>query len=214
MHITIDQSRNETSLRLVDDLPVCGGQPPMVGLTTPIVTVGPAGSDAEAEARKYGPVVRLVASTDDAMALAAAYRVHALVGGGYRAPDHEATQSVDSWSTDHTPHAGVLRLRRFWESPAALMCLAVRRDFPRLATPRTVAIPPHAQHFAGQYVASARPVPTISKPASARMAAHGEVDACITSVAAAARYPILDPRIEWQPTMLWRLYGPADGTRG
>lgn len=208
MNTAFDRPHSDVGLNTAEEPASCEWQPPAVGLATLIVE----GPDAGAEARKYTPAVRLASSANDAMALAAAYKVLALVGAGYRSPDAETVRPEAF--RDGNPDTSVLRLHRSWESPGPLMCLAVHRDLARHTAPRTVAIPPHAQVFASQYVGGAQPVTVGSKPVAARVAAHGEVAACITSVAAAARYPALESCIEWQPTVLWRLYGPADGIQG
>ncbi|WP_406238341.1 hypothetical protein [Nocardia sp. NBC_01009] len=50
-----------------------------------------------------------------------------------------------------------------------------------------------------------------AKPLAARAAAHAEVDACIASADVAARYPQLEIRAEFQPTMVWLLYRKVGG---
>jgi len=172
----------------------------------PIVTLGPAGTDAEAEARKHTMIVRLVDSFAEAMATAATSGVQALVAAGYLALDTE-DQPVDSWVDQHFTHTGVLRLQRCWESPTKQMCLAVRDDLPRGATAQTVATHPATRVFATLYAPGAQMVTVNAKPMAAQAAANGDVDACITSVDVAARHPRLEVRFEWQPTMVWLLYG-------
>ncbi|MFC8529171.1 ferredoxin [Nocardia sp. NPDC057227] len=176
---------------------------------TPIVTLGPAGTDAETEARKHSSTVRLVDSFAEAMNAATVGGVRALVAAGYLALDARE-RAVDSWADQHFAHTGTLRLHRCWESLTKPMCLAVRRDLAPGAPVTTVAAHPATRVFAARYASGARLVPVTAKPLAARAAAHGEVQACIASVDVAARYPQLEVRFEWQPTMVWLLYGKDD----
>jgi len=188
---------------------VCEREPVGFGEDAPIVTLGPAGTDAEAEARKHATEVRLVDSFTAAMTAAATEGTRALVAAGYLALDAHG-RTTDSWVDQHFTHTdGVLRLQRCWESPTKPMCLAVRRDLPRRA-PMTVATHPATRVFATRYAPAARLVPVDAKPLAAAAAARGEVDACIASVDVVARYPQLEVRIQWQPTMVWLLYGKDD----
>ncbi|MEU2040451.1 ferredoxin [Nocardia niwae] len=208
--VSVEQARAAAACCPNTAITVCEREPGGFGLDAPIVTLGPAGTDAEAEARKHAAVVRLVDSFADAMAAAAAGEVYALVAAGYLALDaHDRT--TDSWVDQHFTHTDVLRLHRCWESPTKPMCLAVRRDLPRTAAVATVATHPATRVFATRYAPAARLVSVNAKPLAAAAAAHGEVDACVASVDVVARYPQLESRIEWQPTMVWLLYGRDDG---
>lgn len=208
--VSVEQARTAAACCPNDAITVCEREPAGFGLGAPIVTLGPAGTDAEAEARKHTPLVRLVDSFADAMALAAADGTRALVAAGYLALDAQ-DRAVDSWVDQHFAHTGVLRLHRCWESPTKPMCLAVRRDLPRTTQVATVATHPATRVFAAQYAPEARLVPVDAKPLAAWAAAHGEVDACIASVDVIARYPQLEVRARWQPTMVWLLYGKDHG---
>ncbi|MBF6388112.1 ferredoxin [Nocardia farcinica] len=208
--VILEQARAAAACCPNEAITVCEREPGGFGLDTPIVTLGPAGTDAEAEARKHTSVVRLVDSFADAMAAATAGDARALVAAGYLALDAD-DRTTDSWVDQHFTHTGTLRLHRCWESPTKPMCLAVRRDLPRQAPVATVATHPATRVFATRYAPGARLVPVDAKPLAARAAAHGEVDACIASVDVVARYPQLEVRVEWQPTMVWLLYGSGGG---
>ncbi|MGW0047018.1 ferredoxin [Nocardia cyriacigeorgica] len=208
--VSIEQAHAAAACCPNDAITVCERGAAGLGLGAPIVTLGPAGTDAEAEARKQTSVVRLVDSFADAMAAATAGEVLALVAAGYLALDAD-DRTVDSWVDQHFTHTGVLRLHRCWESPTKPMCLAVRRDLPRQASVATVATHPATRVFAARYAPGAQLVSVDAKPLAARAAAHGEVDACIASVDVVARYSQLDVRVEWQPTMVWLLYGKDGG---
>ncbi|MGW6332164.1 ferredoxin [Nocardia rhamnosiphila] len=208
--VQLDRAHTAAACCPNDAITVCERKPSGFGLNSPIVTLGPVGTDAEAEANKHTSVVRLVDTFADAMAVAAVYGERALVAAGYLALDSE-NRTVDSWVDQHFTHNQVLRLQRCWESPTKPMCLAVRRDLLRNVPVQTVATHPATRVFAARYAPEARLVTVNAKPLAARVAAYGEVDACIASVDVVARYPQLEVRFEWQPTMVWLLYGKAGG---
>jgi ferredoxin len=208
--IGVEQARTAAACCPSTAITVCETNPTAFHLDAPIVTLGPAGTDAEAEARKHTALVQLVDSFADAMALAADQDVCALVAAGYLALDTEG-RTTDSWVDQHFGHTGALRLQRCWESPTKPMCLAVHRDLPGRTPVQTVATHPATRVFATRYAPGARLVTVNAKPLAAHAAAHGEVDACIASVDVAARYPQLDVRYEWQPTMVWLLYSTGGG---
>ncbi|BDT85947.1 ferredoxin [Nocardia cyriacigeorgica] len=208
--VCIEKARAAAACCPNDAITVCEREPTGLGHDSPIVTLGPPGTDAEAEACRHASVVRLVDSFADAMAAAAEGGVRALVAAGYLTLDaHDRT--TDSWVDQHFTHSGVLRLHRCWESLTKPMCLAVRRDLPRSAPVESVAAHPATRIFANRHAPGAKLVSVNAKPLAARAAAHGEVDACIASVDVVARYPQLEVRVEWQPTMVWLLYGKDSG---
>ncbi|MBF6102353.1 ferredoxin [Nocardia cyriacigeorgica] len=204
--VRIEKARAAAACCPNEAIIVCEQEPTGLGLDAPIVTLGPPGTDAEAEARRHASVVRLVDSFADAMAEAATGGVRALIAAGYLTLDAHG-RTTDSWVDQHFTHSGVLRLHRCWESLTKPMCLAVRSDLPRSAPVATVATHPATRVFATRYAPGARLVSVNAKPLAARAAAHAEVDACIASVDVVARYPQLEVRVEWQPTMVWLLYG-------
>ncbi|MCC3318279.1 ferredoxin [Nocardia africana] len=182
--------------------------PAVFRVREPIVTLGPAGTDAHAEADKHSGTVRLVESFTDTMACAAADPgVHALVAAGYLALD-EAGVAVDSWTDQHFTHSGVLRMERCWESRTKPMCFAIHRTVARTSV-RAVATHPATRVFAARYAPSARQFSVRAKPLAALAAAHREVDACIASTDVVARFPQLEVVDEFQPTMVWLLYRKA-----
>lgn len=190
---------------------VCEQPPAVFVVNAPIITLGPPGTDAHTEAGKHSGQVRLVDSFPDAMRAAAADpSVRALVAAGYLALDPQG-QLADSWVDQHFTYTAKLRLERCWESPTKPMCLAVRRGFGRGRTIETVATHPATRVFANQHAPGARQVPVHAKPLAARAAAHAEVDACIASTDIAARYPQLEIRAEFAPTMVWMLYRQGGG---
>ncbi|WP_216916755.1 ferredoxin [Nocardia noduli] len=173
----------------------------------PIVTLGPEGTDAHAEASRHSGDVRLVASFADAMAAATRdWQVRALIAAGYLAVDRDG-RTLDSWVDQHFSHTGVLELLRCWQSPTKPMCLAVRTDLGRGTVIGSVATHPATRFFARRYAPAARHVTVEAKPLAAHAAARGQVQACIASVDIVARYPQLEVRAEFAPTMVWMLYG-------
>ncbi|MGY2119306.1 ferredoxin [Nocardia gipuzkoensis] len=202
--IGIERARAAAACCPNEAITVCAQPPAVFRVDAPIVTLGPSGTDAQAEAGKHTGQVRLVDSFPDAMRVAAENPgLRALVAAGYLALDAEVGL-VDSWVDQHFTYTGVLRLERCWESPTKPMCMAVRRDIGRPIA--TVATHPATRVFATRYAPGARQVSVHAKPLAARAAAHAEVDACIASVDVAARYPQLEIRAEFAPTMVWLLY--------
>lgn len=189
-------------------LTVDRNNPAVFRVREPIVTLGPAGTDAHAEADKHSGTVRLVESFADIMACAAADpTVHALVAAGYLALD-AAGVAADSWADQHFAHSGVLRLERCWESLTKPMCFAIHRSVPR-GSVRAVATHPATRVFAARYAPSVRQITVPAKPLAALAAAHQEVDACIASTDVVARFPQLEVVDQFQPTMVWLLYRKA-----
>ncbi|WP_081706480.1 ferredoxin [Nocardia sp. CNY236] len=208
--VSVEQGRAAAACCPNEAITVCEREPDGFRLDVPIVTLGPAGTDAETEARKHTSRVLLVDSFAEAMATATAGEALALVAAGYLALDAD-DRTVDSWVDQHFTHSGALRLRRCWESPTKPMCFAVRHDLPRQIPVATVATHPATRVFAARRAPAARLVAVDAKPLAASAAARGEVDACIASVDVVARYPRLEVRAEWQPTMVWLLYSKGDG---
>lgn len=181
-------------------------QPPRFSVNGPIVTLGPSGTDAQAEAEKLSHQIKLVESFAHAMSEAAADPdVRALVAAGYLALDDRG-RSVDSWVDQHFTHTGVLTLEQCWESPTKPMCVAVRRDLTRRTAAASVAVHPATRVFATQHLPHARHVSVNAKPLAAQAAARGDVDACVASVDVVVRFPQLRVIEVFQPTMVWTLY--------
>ncbi|GAB4590195.1 ferredoxin [Nocardia sp. IFM 10818] len=175
----------------------------------PIVTLGPVGTDAQAEAARHTRHVRLVDSFAAAMRGAAAdTRVRALVAAGYLALD-EHDRATDSWVDQHFTHTGVLRIERCWETPTKPMCFATRRALGD-GTVTTVATHPATRVFAARHAPSARLITVNAKPLAAAAAARGEADACIASIDVVTTHPQLQIIAEFAPTMVWLLYTRAD----
>ncbi|MCC3328281.1 hypothetical protein [Nocardia abscessus] len=209
--LALRQARAAAACCPNEAITVCEQPPAAFHLDAPIVTLGPPGTDAHTEADKHTNDVLLVDSFPEAMRAAADDpRLRALVAAGYLALDEEA-HIVDSWVDQHFTHTAALRLERCWESPTKPMCLAVRRDIGRGGVIATIATHPATRVFATRHVPAARQVSVNAKPLAARAAAHAEVDACIASVDVAARYPQLEIRAEFAPTMVWLLYRKAGG---
>jgi ferredoxin len=185
-------------------------QPNGFSVDGPIVTLGPAGTDAQAEATKHSRQVKLVGSFAIAMGEAAADPdLRALLAAGYLALDDRG-RAVDSWADQHFTHTGVLALERCWESLTKPMCVAVRRDLSRNTAAASVAVHPATRVFATQHLPHAQHVSFNAKPLAAKAAARGEVDACVASVDVVVRFPQLRVVEVFRPTMVWTLYRRAD----
>ncbi|WP_194814575.1 ferredoxin [Nocardia sp. XZ_19_385] len=208
--LAIAQARAAAACCPNEALTVCELAPVGFRVAAPIVTLGPAGTDAQAEAQKHSDAVVLVESFAVAMRTAADDGgVRALVAAGYLALD-EQSRATDSWVDQHFTHTGVLRLERCWESPTKPMCFATHRDLGERGRPvATVATHPATRVFAAHHAPGARLIAVNAKPLAAAAAARGEADACIASVDVAQRYAELTIRAEFAPTMVWLLYGKA-----
>ncbi|RJO77618.1 ferredoxin [Nocardia panacis] len=207
--LAIAQARAAAACCPNEALTVCEVAPGAFRVAAPIVTLGPDGTDAQAEAEKHSEAVVLVQSFAVAMRTAADDAgVRALVAAGYLALD-EQSRATDSWVDQHFAHTGVLRLERCWESPTKPMCFATRHNLAGRGTVATVATHPATRVFAAHHAQGAHLITVNAKPLAAAAAARGDADACITSVDVAQRYPELAIRAEFAPTMVWLLYGKA-----
>jgi ferredoxin len=170
----------------------------------PIATLGPAGTDAQAEAAKHTDRVSLCASFPEAMNAALAGEVMALVAAGYI--ERDGDRVVDSWSDQHFTHFRRLRIVRLWETRTKPMCLAVRTTIAEVADIGSVAVHPATAALLEAHRVPGRRVFVNAKPLAAGAAAAGDVDACIASVDVVTRLPQLRIVERIDPTMVWMLY--------
>jgi hypothetical protein len=171
---------------------------------SPIATLGPAGTDAQAEAVKHSSDVRLVDSFADAMALARGGAAMALIAAGYIERDGDRT--VDSWSDQHFTHHRELRVARLWESRTKTMCIALRHSVADVTQVRSVAVHPATAALLDLHHVPGRRVFVNAKPHAAAAAAGGQVDACIASLDVVTDIPELRVVARIDPTMVWLLY--------
>ncbi|MEW1700731.1 hypothetical protein [Streptomyces sp. NPDC091278] len=172
-----------------------------------VVTLGPAGTNAQAEAaRLFGDVV-LEPSFESAMRTAYDEGAHALVAAGFVQRDEQ--QVTDLWVDLHFRHLGRMMVDATWESPTKRMCVATGPRALRLADVRSVALHPATEVFARRYVPRAARQYVDAKPLAVQRAADGTADACVGSLDVVGRHPALTVRAVFEPTMVWILYRPA-----
>lgn len=175
----------------------------------PIVTLGPAGTDADYEAHKHTTRVQLVPSFPAALAAAVADReLRALMPVGYLSLGaHDV--AADSWVDQHFAHHSTLVIDHLWESTTKPMCIAAAGYLPDLAAARSVAAHPSTRALLDCFRVPGERRWVDAKPLAATMAADGGADACLASVDVVRALPNLRIVHQFQPTMVWVLYGKA-----
>ena len=169
-----------------------------------IWTLGPCGTDAEAEGRRLGADVRLVPSFAAAMARACETQSSALVAAGYLAADPGAVGST--WVDLHFGYSTQMHMDDVWESPTKPMALAVRDDR-GLADIRSVALHPSTRALLDPVLGPEVIRRTVdAKPLAVALLARGEVDACLGSTDVIEACDGLRVVQEFHPTMVWCLY--------
>ncbi|MEU6932897.1 hypothetical protein AB0A05_27485 [Streptomyces sp. NPDC046374] len=171
--------------------------------TRTVHTLGPAGTDAHAEASRLFDHVAVADSFDAAVRDARESGDLALVAAGF--VQKAGNRVVDLWVDLHFRNLGLMELAQVWESPTKPMCLATR---PGTSSVDTIALHPATEAFADRLVPTARRQYVDAKPLAVRMAAEGLVDACIGSVDVAVACG-LTVRSQFQPSMVWCLYKPC-----
>jgi hypothetical protein len=174
--------------------------------TAAVVTLGPEGTDAHAEARRRFVNVELRSSFRDTMQHAYDHDAYALLAAGF--VQMSGNTLVDSWVRLHFQYHVKMELFETWHSPTKPICVAVhRRHRDRsLAELSSVALHPATEAFADMFMVGPTRAYVDAKPLAARMAAVGEADACIASVDVVERYPELCVVERFQPDMVWCLY--------
>ena len=173
-----------------------------------LATLGPAGTDAEAEARQLGADVTLCGSFPLAMGWAHENQGHALVAAGYL-DVHERT--FPAWVDLHFSFREQLSLRAVWESPTKEMCVAVRTgQCADLDEVRSVALHASTRSLVADLFESGVELDYVrAKPLAVGKLVDGVVDACVGSVDVVGRHSELTILESFTPSMVWCLYGPA-----
>lgn len=171
-----------------------------------VLTLGPEGTDAQAEASRLRGDVVLVPSFGQAMELAASGQGLALVPTGFLHADGRTV--VESWVDLHFRWKDNLRLSAVWESPTKEMCLAVRPEISALGDIRSVLVHPATREFAAQMVPHADLRFVTAKPLAVAGVVRGDADACIGSLDVAVATGKLRVLKRFAPTMIWCLYAP------
>ena len=173
-----------------------------------VATLGPAGTDAHAEASRLFPDVVLAESFSEAVAYGEQHGTYVLVAAGFI--ERNETDVTDSWVDLHFRSYGRMSLKAVWEQQTKAMCIAVntgRAD--SLEAVRRVAIHPATAVFARKYVPKATVCYVNAKPIAVDLANDGTVDACVGSLDVVAKAPNLKVHEVFRPTMVWCLYEPA-----
>ena len=175
----------------------------LVGRT--VVTLGPAGTDAEAEALRLGADVELVESFPTAMRTARDHHELALVAAGYLDPWSEE----GSWVDLHFRYRLQMELLSVWQAPTKPICVAARpgQDDGTMDDFRSVAIHPSTRSLLPDRLRNLEVVEVRAKPHAVDLVCRHQVDVCLGSldVANAAGLRVLEV---FEPTMVWCLYGP------
>jgi hypothetical protein len=174
-----------------------------------VATLGPVGTDAEAEASRLGAHVALWPSFPAAVERVAEAGGMALVAAGYLDP---TAATRNSWVDLHFGYRSRLSLKAVWEAPTKPMCLAVRPTAePGVpATIGTLALHPSTRRLVDSAISEdTRIVHVRAKPLAVEAVVTGEADACVGSVDVVERAGL---RIveRFDPTMVWCLYERSD----
>ncbi|WP_405018341.1 hypothetical protein OHV05_16385 [Kitasatospora sp. NBC_00070] len=172
-----------------------------------VATLGPAGTDAHAEATRLFPEVVLADSFADAVAYGEEHGTYALVAAGFI--ERGGTEVVDSWVDLHFRAYGRMSLAAVWEQQTKDMCIATNAQRSRtLEGVRRIAIHPATAFFARKYTPQAEIHYVNAKPIAVDQANEGVVDACVGSLDVVSKAPNLLVHEIFKPTMVWCLYEP------
>ncbi|MBC3840283.1 hypothetical protein GXW82_08915 [Streptacidiphilus sp. 4-A2] len=189
------------------------GLPPNIDSKSAVVaTLGPAGTDAQAEASRFFERVVLAESFDGAMRFGQAEKSYVLVAAGFL--EKEGRDVTDSWVDMHFRVFGRMRLVAAWENNTKVMCVATNPAMAR--TPeeaRTLAIHPATAAFAKRFAPLASHVYVNAKPTAVRWASDGRADGCVGSLDVVEQAQGLVVHQIFRPTMLWCLYEPVNRPR-
>ncbi|MEU1546788.1 hypothetical protein [Nocardia sp. NPDC005745] len=148
-----------------------------------IKTLGPAGTDAHAEAVRIGADrIELFPSFRTAIDDSELRGGKALVAAGYL--DMNDGLVVDSWVDLHFSKRQSMVMIGVWESPTKPMCVAVHSDFPGgLSNIRSAVAHPATLQMVRENMPTDVAISTVNaKPEAARLVSERRVDACIGSV--------------------------------
>lgn len=167
-------------------------------------TLGPAGTDADAEARSRFDAVRLHDSFADAMERAYVEGNLALVSAGFVERDSDGY--ADTWVNLHFRWHARLDLVATWHAPTKKMCLATAVETVRSAADvRTLALHASTDELA-TVSPSARRTYFRAKPLAVAAASDGSFDACLGSIDVVGRFPHMRVLETISPKMVWCLY--------
>lgn len=167
----------------------------------PIVTLGPAGTDAETQAKRISTRIILKDSFPEAMECAFRHNAYALVACGYKKV--EEGRIVDTWVDLNFRYDTKMKIVKTYTAGTKPICFVIRVD---CLTPRTIVVHPATQEF----VKLSNPNLVISyvdaKPDAVRLTAIGRFDSCLGSKDVIQKYSNLKVVKTFYPTMIWALY--------
>ncbi len=176
-----------------------------VDLSRRVVTLGPAGTDAEAEARQHFRNVDLVDSFATAMEHAEKMGSYALVPAGYL--KYHGDSLADTWVDLHFRWNRRMQLAAVWENSTRTMCFVYSSDrVAALNEVRSIALHPATRTLAESVAPHARLRFVDAKPLALRAVLDCQVDACICSLDMVPKSDSLRVETVFNPTMLWCLY--------
>ncbi|MEU3721345.1 hypothetical protein [Streptomyces sp. NPDC031705] len=189
------------------------GLPPDIAPKSAVVaTLGPAGTDAQAEASRFFEKVVLAESFGGAMRFGQTENSYVLVAAGFL--ERKGGDVTDSWVDMHFRTFGRMRLVAAWENNTKVMCVATNPA--TASTPeeaRTLAIHPATAAFANRFAPLASHLYVNAKPTAVQWASDGRADGCVGSLDVVRQAPGLVVHHIFRPTMLWCLYEPTRRTR-
>lgn len=144
------------------------------------MTLGPAGTDAEAEALRLGADVELVESFPTAMRTARDHHEFALVAAGYLDPWSEE----GSWVDLHFRYRLQMELLSVWQAPTKPICVAARpgQDDGTMDDFRSVAIHPSTRSLLPDRLRNLEVVEVRAKPHAVDLVCRHQVDVCLGSL--------------------------------
>ncbi|GLV87981.1 hypothetical protein Slala03_76700 [Streptomyces lavendulae subsp. lavendulae] len=176
-----------------------------------MATLGPAGTDAQAEAAQHFENIVLADSFEGAMRVGLNDGAYVLVAAGFL--ERDGKDVVDSWVDMHFRNHGRMRLTATWESSTKVMCVATNPASAK--TPeemKTLAIHPATAAFANRFAPLAQHAYVNAKPIAVQWAAEGRADGCIGSLDVVQQRDTLKVHQIFRPTMVWCLYERVLGT--
>ncbi|MBD0710666.1 MULTISPECIES: hypothetical protein [unclassified Streptomyces] len=183
-----------------------------------VTTLGPTGTDAQAEAARHFAEVFLEGSFESAMRAAFRTGTHALVAAGF--VERSGERVTDLWVNLHFRHLARMRIVGVWESPTKPMCVATgpslsgltdaRADVPSNApsVARSVALHPATEVFTERFTPQAERQYVDAKPLAVQRVVDGMADSCVGSLDVVERHPTLTVCEVLRPSMVWILYRP------
>jgi len=172
-------------------------------INSPIVTLGPKGTDAEKVASKYSNNLILVESFPKAMEHAFNNKYIACICCGYQ--EIEGDHITNSWVNLHFQYFGKMEIIHTVHQKTKPMCVAIRKD---CLSPNSIVLHPSTIKLLNIFQIRKDLVIKFvkNKPEAVLKVVDGSFDLCISSLDIVKRFPILEPLEVFQPQMVWAFY--------